>query len=381
MNGGTRHVDVSRHLHWRVLPAAITCPTRQLHWQNPFKNWSSLQKVSKPIPFEKKFLKGIRFGQFGSLCASIIPRKKINDGHNTIFNMICRRGSFEIREHNIAIRARANAESSTLEFLSTQKSCLHSSLSYEAFAMSASKSGSRKRASESERAKSDKNKRSATDNFDLDLDFDLSEFVFDHCFCFFVIFFSESFLQFLILCESAVTSKESSRRCTLSETRLRRTVRRRTKRLFPGTWNDCVSIVSETFVLLSFELRNIAPGTIWTSERIYRFWFWFLIVALLLFPFRSSFIRWIVIQKHAYYCGLVNFPETSIVKLNSNEIIFLTNGTIEFDTITSTVVFYFLIIVCIIIIFSDWCFFVCDSVGSEVKSMIEGLRSKIEKDR
>ncbi|KAG5023340.1 hypothetical protein JHK82_019244 [Glycine max] len=89
--------------------------------------------------------------------------------------MICRRGSFEIREHNIAIRARANAESSTLEFLSTQKSCLHSSLSYEAFAMSASKSGSRKRASESERAKSDKNKRSATDNFDLDLDFDLSD--------------------------------------------------------------------------------------------------------------------------------------------------------------------------------------------------------------
>ncbi|KAK7362831.1 hypothetical protein VNO77_04955 [Canavalia gladiata] len=52
---------------------------------------------------------------------------------------------------------------------------LFSALSFEPFAMSATKAGSRKRVSESERTKSDKNSRSATDNFDLDLDFDLSD--------------------------------------------------------------------------------------------------------------------------------------------------------------------------------------------------------------
>jgi len=90
---------------------------------------------------------------------------------------------------NVTIRARANAESSTLAFLLLNSEIVSSlSLSYEAFAMSATKSASRKRASESERAKSDKNKRSAPDNFDLDLDFDLSEFVFA-AFAFSFIFF------------------------------------------------------------------------------------------------------------------------------------------------------------------------------------------------
>jgi len=134
-------------------------------------------------------------------------------------------------------RARANKElsiastSSTLSFLQYHNNSENlSSQNFKQFAMSSTKAGVRKRESDLERSKPDKKKQ----NFDLDLDFDLSEFVFD-AFVDSLLFLFESHSNFLILCFFAVTSKESCRRCIWLEIRHRKTVRRRTKRQFPGT--------------------------------------------------------------------------------------------------------------------------------------------------